>query len=124
MGVTWVTQHWSKLDEDIVSQQQASMLGGFRSSADLDRIESIVEYPVAVHKSDADRVANRTLPDELLVDGEPLTLRRFEEDGLTVGSEWIYSDDLGLRRIDSRSWEPQSTHYGSDRKRIEHPFDT
>jgi hypothetical protein len=123
MGVSWVSQRWAKLDEDIVSQQQASLLGGFGSDNDLDKIES-VEYPVQVHNADADRVTTRTLPDELLVDAEPLTLRRFEEDGLTVGSEWIYSDDTSLRRIDSRGWALQSTHYGSDRKRIEHPFDT
>ncbi|WP_121822862.1 P-loop NTPase family protein [Halostella salina] len=122
MIVVWVTQRWAKLDEDIVSQCQSSLLGGFRSPADLGKIES-VEYPVEVHQSTADRV-DVPLPDQLLVDGEPLTLRRHTDDaGHTVGSEWIYSDDTTLRRVDSRQWELQSTHYGSDRKRIKHPFE-
>lgn len=123
MGVAWVTQRMAKLDKDVVSEAQASMLGGFRSGADLDQIAKAVEYPKEVHKDSAERVS-RSLPDALLVDGEPLTLRRFTDDaGHTVGSEWVYSDDTTLRRIDSREWELQSTHYGSDRKRIKHPFD-
>jgi len=122
MVVVWVTQRWAKLDEDIVSQCQSSLLGGFRSTNDLDKIES-VEYPVEVHQSTANRV-DRPLPEQLLVDGEPLTLRRFTDDaGHTAGSEWIYSDDTTLKRVDSREWEMESTHYGSDRKRIKHPFD-
>jgi hypothetical protein len=121
MVVVWVTQRWAKLDEDIVSQCQSSLLGGFRSTADLGKIES-VEYPVEVHQSTAERV-NQSLPEQLLVDGESLTLRRFSDDvGHTVGSEWIYTDDTTLRRVDSREWDMQSTHYGSDRKRIKHPF--
>ena len=36
MAVYWITQRWSKLDEDILSQCNASMLGGFGSGADLD----------------------------------------------------------------------------------------
>ncbi|ELY70674.1 hypothetical protein C489_02077, partial [Natrinema versiforme JCM 10478] len=40
-----------------------------------------------------------------------------------IGSEWIYSDDTTLQRIDSRDWALESTHYGSDRVRIKHPFD-
>lgn len=123
MGVAWVTQRFAKLDEDIASQCQASMLGGFGSGNDLDQVGGIVEYPVGVHKADAER-CSRTLPGELLVDGEPLTLRRFsDEAGNTIGSEWIYSDDTTLRRIDSRDWTLNSTHYGSDRVRIKHPFD-
>lgn len=123
MGVAWVTQRFAKLDEDIASQCQASMLGGFGSGNDLDKVRGIVEYPADVHKADAE-TCPRTLPDELLVDGEPLTLRRFSDDaGNTIGSEWIYSDDTTLRRIDSREWTLESTHYGSDRVRIKHPFD-
>jgi len=122
MIVVWVTQRWAKLDEDIVSQCQSSLLGGFRSTEDLGKIES-VEYPVDVHLTTATKVPG-PVPDQLLVDGDPLTLRRFTDDtGLTIGSEWIYTDDTTLKRVDSRDWEMQSTHYGSDRKRIKHPFD-
>lgn len=123
IGTAWVTQRFAKLDEDICSQAQASMLGGFGSGNDLDKVRGIVEYPADVHKADAE-TCPRTLPDALLVDGKPLTLRRFSDHaGNTVGSEWIYSDDTDLRRIDSRDWTLQSTHYGSDRVRIKHPFD-
>lgn len=110
MGVIWVTQRWSKLDEDVLSQCTASMLGGFRSGADLDKVSSVIEYPPEVHLADRERVS-RPLPDQLLVDGEPLALRRFADDqGNTIGSEWIYSDDTSLRRVDSRDWSLKSTH--------------
>ncbi|MFT4890647.1 MAG: hypothetical protein ACI9YT_001565 [Halobacteriales archaeon] len=98
------------------------MPGGFQDVNDLDRID-VVEYPVQVHSVTRERV-DGMLPEEFLVDGKPLTLRRFTDDeGFTVGSEWIYTDDQSLRRIDTRNWELQSMHYGSDRKRIKHPFD-
>jgi len=98
------------------------MLDRLRAVNDLDRIET-VESPRETHHSISERVS-REVPWALLVDGEPLTLRRFEDDeGHTIGSEWVYADDTTLKRIDSREWELQSTHYGSDRKRIKHPFD-
>ena len=123
MIVAWVTQRLAKLDKDVVTQAQATLLGGFRDS-DLDKVAQAVEYPREVHKADAERVGGRTLPDELLVDGEPLTLRRFSnDDGDTIGSEWIYSDDTTLRRENSQHWPMESTHYGSDRIRVSHPFD-
>jgi len=123
MIVAWVTQRLAKLDKDIVTQAQATLLGGFRDS-DLDKVAQAVEYPREVHKADADLVTGRTLPNELIVDGEPLTLRRFSDDeGNTIGSEWIYSDDTTLRRENSQHWPMESTHYGSDRIRPSHPFD-
>lgn len=122
-GVVWSTQRFAKIDETILAECQAALLGGFRSINDLMAIDA-VEYPVEVHQAPAERV-DKILPDELLVDGEPLTLRRFADDeGNTVGSEWIYTDDTTLRRIDSREWDLQSTHYGSDRVRIKQPFDS
>jgi hypothetical protein len=124
MAVYWITQRWSKLNEDILSQCNASMLGGFGSGADLNKVSGVIEYPSEVHKADAQRVETRTLPPELLVDGDPLTLRRHtDDDGHTIGSEWVYSDDTTLRRVDTRNWTLKSTHYGSDRKRMKHPFD-
>lgn len=123
MGVVWITQRWAKFDEDVLSQCNASMLGGFGSGNDLDKVADVIEYPKEVHKADAERVS-RALPDELLVDGESLTLRRFTDDeGNTIGSEWIYSDDTTLRRVNSQSWSMESTHYGKERKRIRNPFD-
>ncbi|SDD55144.1 hypothetical protein [Natrinema hispanicum] len=99
------------------------MLGGFGSGNALDKIRGIVEYPADVHKADAE-MCPRTLPDELLVDGEPLTLRQSSDaEGNMIGSEWIYSDDTTLQRIDPREWTLGSTRYGSDRVRIKHPFD-
>lgn len=124
-GVIWITQRWAEIETTIVAECEASLLGGFRDVNDLGRIDA-VEYPPEIHQSVATRVdrPTRQIPDELLVDGEPLTLRRFEDDaGHTVGSEWVYADDSNLRRIDSRDWQLESTHYGSDRKRISHPFD-
>lgn len=124
-GVLWITQRWAELETTIVAECEASMLGGFRDTNDLSRIEA-VEYPPEIHQSISNRVDRpaRQIPDELLVEGEPLTLRRFEDEkGHTIGSEWIYADDTTLKRIDSREWELQSTHYGSDRKRIKQPFD-
>lgn len=122
MGVVWITQRFAELEETVLGECEAALLGGFRSGNDLAKIEA-VEYPVEVHQIQAERV-RKTLPDALLVDGEPLTLRRFtDDDGHTVGSEWIYSDSTDLRRIDTRDWSVQSTHYGSDRKRIKHPDD-
>lgn len=122
MGVMWVTQRFSELEETVLAECTASLLGGFRSVNDLRKIEA-VEYLEEVHLSTGGRVG-RQLPDELLVDGEPLRLRRFENDaGETIGSEWIYSDTGSLRRVDSREWSLASTHYGSDRKRIKQPFE-
>lgn len=122
-GVVWLTQRFAKLDEDILSQCTASMLGGFGSGADLDKVGNIVEYNPDVHNADLSRVTG-SVPDALQVDGEAVPLRRFTDDaGNTVGSEWVYSDDTSLRRIDSRDLSMESPHYGSDRKRINHPFE-
>jgi hypothetical protein len=122
MVVVWITQRFAKLDKDILTQCTTSLLGGFEADQDLAQIDA-VEYPVEVHYSSRQTVSD-DLPDELLADGQPLTLRRFtDEEGHTVGSEWILSNDTTLKRVDSRDWEMQSTHYGSDRKRIKHPFE-
>ncbi|WP_408960653.1 hypothetical protein [Natrinema sp. 74] len=64
-----------------------SMLGGFGSRNDLGKVRGIVEYPADVHKADAE-TCPRTLSDELLVDGEPLTLRRYTDNqDNTIGSK-------------------------------------
>ncbi|WP_435332845.1 ATP-binding protein [Haloarchaeobius sp. TZWWS8] len=119
-GVCWMFQRFAKIDKDVLSQCTASLLGGFGSLQDIGQLDTI-EYPAEVHLKDKDRIDN--LPDELCVDGEPLALRRFTDaEGHTVGSEWVYTDGKNLQRLDSRDFGMVSTHYGSDRKRIRHPF--
>ncbi|WP_435358452.1 ATP-binding protein [Haloarchaeobius sp. DFWS5] len=119
-GVCWMFQRFAKIDKDILSCCTASMLGGFGTTNDIDQLDTI-EYDSDVHLKDKERVSH--LSDELCVDGKPLALRRFvDDDGHTVGSEWIYTDDQRTERLDSRDFEMQSTHYASDRKQIKHPF--
>lgn len=119
-GVVWLFQRFAKIDKDVLGSCTASMLGGFGTTNDIDQLDTI-EYNADVHMMEKTRV--RHLSDDLCVDGEPLALRRFTDDeGHTVGSEWIYSEGGDRRRLDSREFEMHSEHYGSDRKRIKHPF--
>jgi hypothetical protein len=117
-----VTQRMQMVDEDFVSQLTAWMLGGFGSDNDRDKLGGIVDgYPVEVHNPTATTVAN--LPEELRVEAEVLPVRKFQnEDGQTIGSEWIYSNESGeLNRYDTRYSTMQSTHYGQSGNAIERP---
>jgi hypothetical protein len=116
----WVTQRLSELDETIIAQWDEQILGGFSSDADLGKIS--VGYPVAVHDTRSSEV--RSLPDKLLVDGEPVPLQLFSDDqDNTVGSEWIHSNDSGLlRRVDTRTVQMHSEHYGSQGQSLESPY--
>jgi len=116
----WVTQRLSELDETVIAQWDEQILGGFISDADLRKIN--VDYPADVHDTRASRV--RSLPDELLVDGEPIPLRKFTDDaGNIVGSEWIRSNDSGLmERVDSGVVEMHSEHYGTEGQSLEDPY--
>lgn len=116
-----VTQRLARVDEDLVTQADRRILGGV-SSNDLDKIEGIIEYPVDVHDTTIDRVS-KPLPDELLVDGEPLALRRFEDDEeRTLGSEWVRSSDNGqLERVDTREKTMKTTHYGDEGHKLKDP---
>ncbi|WP_435362757.1 ATP-binding protein [Haloarchaeobius sp. DYHT-AS-18] len=119
-GVCWMFQRFAKLDKDVLSCCTASMLGGFQTTNDIDQLDTI-EYDADVHLETRTRVPH--LPDDLLVDGEPLALRRWlDNDEKTIGSEWIYTDGKSTQRLDSRNFEMESRHYGSDRKQIKHPF--
>jgi len=119
-GVVWMFQRFAKIDKDVLKCCTASMLGGFGTTNDIGQLDTI-EYNADVHLKDKTRVSH--LNDGLCVDGDPLALRRFTDDaGNTVGSEWIYSEGGKRRRLDSREFEMESQHYGSDRKRINHPF--
>ncbi|WP_459194708.1 ATP-binding protein [Halosimplex sp. J119] len=115
----WVTQRLSKAEEDVVSQCQARLLGGFESSADLNKVENITEYPKDLHNPQIRSVPRA--PEELLPPNrdEPMSLQKHVEDGDTVGSEWIYSDNEGTReRRNTRGLaaEMDSTHYGKQGK--------
>lgn len=116
----WITQRLSEAEETVISQCQARLLGGFESSADLAKIERIVEYPVEVHNPGVSEVPR--LPDDLEPPDRdrPESLQRHVESGSTVGSEWIYSANTGAReRRDTRETEMQSTHYGAEGKELE-----
>lgn len=117
----WVTQRPAKLDETILAQMDRTILGGFKSDADLNKIEGYVEYPKDFHNAAQTKVAG-AVPDELLVDGEPLSVRRFsDEDDKTLGSEWIRSDDGSFERVDTRNKSMQSTHYGPEGHKLDDP---
>jgi hypothetical protein len=116
----WVTQRLSELDETPIAQATERMVGGFSSDADLDKIGRVVDYPQEVHNPGVDHVHG--LPEELHVDGKPIPVRQFKEDGKTVGSEWVYSDLAGNReRRDTREWTMESTHHGPEGNTIKDP---
>lgn len=117
----WVTQRLQEIDETIISQCTTRLLGGFTSDRDRNKLSLAVDYPIDVHNPTTTRVPG--LPQELHVDGEPLPVRRFENDaGDTVGSEWIFSNDRGeLERRDTRNMRMQAPHYGPQGKDIKHP---
>lgn len=118
----WITQRLSKAEEDVISQCMARLLGGFESTADLNKVEGITEYPEDVHNPQIRQIKH--LPDALLPEGRdlPHSLQKHtNEDGDTVGSEWIFSDDEGNR--DRRNTQGladsmKSTHYGKQGKQI------
>ncbi len=123
----WVSQRLSEMEETVIAQCQARLLGGFESSADLGKVSKIVEYPQDLHNPQAGLVSH--VPNDLQTDpedensgGATKPLRKFEDDeGNTVGSEWIYSDNSGeRRRIDTRGMfdDMRSTHYGAQGKNI------
>ena len=114
----WITQRLAKLDETVGSQCDERIVGGF--SGDRDRGKIDPEYPEDVHNPQARSIAR--LPEELRVDGENLPLRRFEEGGSTVGSEWVYSNNKGeMERRDTREMTMQTTHYGPEGHPIHDP---
>lgn len=116
----WLSQRPAEVNETILAQCGERLVGAFSSDRDLKKIDPITEYPVDVHKAGGGEV--RGLPEDLCADGDPLALRRFEQDGSTVGSEWIYSNDRGdLERRDTRTVEMDSTHYGPEGRSIADP---
>jgi len=118
-----VSQRPAKVDETVLAQCMFRLIGGFESDRDLTKVEGFTEYPVDLHNPQAGEVSH--VPDELQPDdsgegGLAPALRKFEDDqGRTIGSEWVYSDDSGTRkRIDSRYRQMDSTHHGQDGKDV------
>lgn len=112
----WVTQRTAEIDKTILTQCQARMVGGF-DGGEIGPLSTSIEYPAELHDPRADPNPSR-LSDELLPDGRerPTSLQKHKnDDGQTVGSEWIYSDDDGnRRRVDTGGVKMSSTHYGSE----------
>lgn len=116
MSGIWITQRMAKLNNTINTQCHAVYAGGFTDDSDYEKLS--VSYPNEVHNPKARNVP--PLPEELQVDGQNVPLRKWEEGGSIVGSEWIYSDDHGrVRRDDRRNVDMQTTHYGNQGYRLE-----
>jgi hypothetical protein len=121
VSVVWISQRLTELDETIIAQAGASMIGGFTSDQDLRKIRGVTEYPIEVHNDQLDREISG-LPEELHAEEGPIPVRRFtDDDGATIGSEWIYSEGSDLSREDTREWDMTATHYGGDRNRVMRP---
>lgn len=111
----WITQRLAKLDETPIGEMMIYLFGGFQSDSDLKKVGGNVGYPADVHRVNGGPVGG--LPDELEAPDEgPIPVRKFTGDqGKTIGSEWIYSDDDGqLKRINSRDLEMDAEHHGPD----------
>ncbi|GAA0276917.1 ATP-binding protein [Halobacterium noricense] len=126
----WVTQRLTEMDETVLAQMMFTILGGFTSSGDLAKVKSIVEYPKDLHNPQAGKVSHS--PEELQrVDasgtkakgGYVPALEKFtDDDGNTVGSEWIYADESGeMERKDTRNVSMESTHFGAQGKQLKSP---
>lgn len=118
----WITQRLQEINEAVISQANANLLGGFGSDRDRGKLD--VEYPVEVHNPEAVQVKN--LPAEIHHPNEgAIPLQKTEVDGVVRSSEWIYSTDDGeMDRLDSASIDMVSEHYGGSDQKLEHPFDT
>jgi hypothetical protein len=118
----WISQRLQELDEAVISQTNARLLGGFGSDRDRGKLD--VEYPVAVHNPQADRIPNLPTALHHSADG-PVPLRKEDRDGVVRSSEWVYSDDDGeMDRLDSASIDMNSAHYGGSDQELRHPFES
>jgi hypothetical protein len=116
----WITQRLTELEETVIAQVGERLLGGFSSDRDLAKIEKITEYPTELHNPSLSSVGR--LPDSLQSDGENIPLRRFENSGSTVGSEWAFSDDRGnMERRNTRNVDMKTTHHGPEGRAIHDP---
>lgn len=118
----WITQRLQELHKTVVSQCTGRLLGGFEEENDLGKIRSTVSYPADVHNPQLSRIPN--LPEELHHPEEgPIPVQKYTDDeGNTVGSEWIYSDDSGVReRRDTRNLQMVAPHHGAQGKGLRDP---
>lgn len=119
----WITQRPAKAEETVIAQCQARLLGGFESDADLSKVGGIIEYPEELHNPQ-ERGELPSVPEALQpADREtPVSVQKHEnEQGDTVGSEWVYSDNTGERERRNTAGvaaEMESTHYGRQGKGI------
>lgn len=111
----WMDQRASALSKDVLTQADETIIGGFKEKTDRNALS--VEYPVDVHNPALSTVSGLdSFPELMPKSGEPVPLRRFEdEDGSTIGSEWIYANDKGeVERRNTRDMEMESTHFAPE----------
>lgn len=117
----WITQRLTEIDSTITAQCTSRMLGGFSDDNDLRKIAKPTDYPEQANKAGGVNVPG--LPSALHApDAGPISVRRFEENDSTVGSEWLFSNDRGdMQRINTRNVTMESTHHGAEGHRINLP---
>jgi len=116
----WITQRLAKMEETVLSQCDEQVVGGFESNSDRNKLDP--EYPEELHNPVAEQIP--ALAEELRTDdGESIPLRKFEDDdGNTIGSEWVYADNTGEKeRRDTRGMEMETTHYGKEGNPLHDP---
>jgi hypothetical protein len=81
------------------------MVGGF-DGGEIEPLATSIGYPAELHNPEEDPNPKR-IPDDLLPPDRdrPTSLQKHKSDqGQTIGSEWIYSDDDGdRRRVNTRN---------------------
>lgn len=120
----WMDQRLAKLDKDVVTQADETIIGGFMRKQDRRQVEA--EYPIDIHNPQKTSVPG--IPEALQADDDPTApLRRFTEIGddgeeHTVGSEWAYANDKGeMARRDTSSLSMESAHYAPEGHAISDP---
>lgn len=117
----WISQELQDLCNRIIGMWTDTILGGFKTEAALSALN--IEYPAAIHNANISPSACPPLPPELQVDGENLPLRKFTDDGQTIGSEWVEATGAGeFRRVDTRDVTMHSKHYGMDGHSLKSPY--
>lgn len=123
-----ITQRLAKLEKDILSQLMGLYLGGFGEKSDRNALD--VEYPVELHdptRASVPRVPEELYPDDVAPSEACPPVRKWTEgegdNEVTIGSEWIYSDDDGdMARINTKTdVDMQSTHYAPEGETLRLP---
>lgn len=116
-------QRLQQVDKGYLSQCNEKILGGFTEETDRKKLD--VSYNEDVHDPQHNGTVGG-IPEELYADDDgAVPLRRWtDEDGQTVGSEWIYSNDRGaLERLNTRGLPERmaTTHYGPEGEHLDMP---